>query len=126
MSTSTRPFLPSDRRRPSDTVVRLCASRLLAHVDRSDPMHIIRDRWPLDDALPVLARAASAPASTITPGWADSLAQLAVPDLISSLAAWGAGPNVLANGHTFSFGSSAGVAVPSLVPSANDVTFVQE
>src|SRR5262245_22540424 len=79
-----RPLVPEDIRddRPRDVVHRAMAAHFLAYTYNRNPDEFVGDDLPAQ----LLLRAASAPATTSTTGWAAELAATAVADVISALA----------------------------------------
>jgi hypothetical protein len=116
----------SARDRASDHLVRAVAAIFLAKTDfhRRHAEDIAAERWPRDDQVPLLLKAASAPATVTTSGWASQLAATSVADFILGLGPASAGAELLKHGLTFSFDST--IKVPGLVAAAADVAFVQE
>jgi hypothetical protein len=114
------------RNRPSDALVRLAAAQLLAKVDRRNVTDVVNDRWPDDDVLPILLKAATAPAMTTTVGWADTLAATSIQDFFVSMGPSSAAAALLSRGMQFQFGPTANVVVPGIVSAAANVGFVQQ
>jgi hypothetical protein len=115
------------RNRPSDALIRLAAAQLLARVDRRRRVEDIADEmWGDDDVLPVLLKAATAPAITTTSGWADTLAATSVQDFFVSMGPASAGALLLSRGLQFTFGPTANVVVPGILSAAANTGFVEQ
>src|SRR5688500_13479389 len=63
-----------------------------------DAVKFATDRWPQDEATPLVLRGATAPATTTTSGWASQLAQTAVGDFIGSLGDYSAAARLISAG----------------------------
>lgn len=92
MNAAPRPFLPTEveRLRPSDHLIRAARVSMLTDA-MQDPAGVLTKLYPEDRAtMAVMVKAAVAPATTTTVGWAAELAQHVVADFVASLAAYGA------------------------------------
>jgi hypothetical protein len=112
--------------RPADYLVRAATATLLGHARRQMPLDIVRQHWADDEATPLVLKAATAPATLTTSGWASQLAATAVADLISTLAPQSAGAAVLRRGLSLQFDGAGALVLPGVVSAAADVGFVQE
>jgi hypothetical protein len=124
--------------RPSDLGLRraavaqpLCRA-VLAHARASysperSPERIARQLWPRDEpTMRIINRAATAPATTTTTGWAPELGQNIISDLLVSLGPASAASEVLRRATVLTLNRFASVQVPSLVASASNASFIGE
>src|SRR4051794_9301197 len=90
MDTFTRPraFLPSDLS-SGESLIRAITATALATArgaHRGSPIDIAKGTWPRDTAcLEIIQKAASAPATTFTSGWASQLGGTAVAEFVLGL-----------------------------------------
>jgi hypothetical protein len=115
----------SNARDPGSTLIRLVGAQLLARVGRRPVDEIIDELWPDDDATPILLKAATAPATTTTSGWAAELAQASVADFFVSMGPASASALLLSRGLQFTFGPTANIIVPGILSAAANVGFVE-
>jgi hypothetical protein len=122
-----RPDFSDARSRPSDHLIRAVAAVLLQAIDwqRADVGTILKHRWPRDETAELLTRAAISPATTSTAGWADTLASVALADLVTNLGPQSAASALFARGIQLSFDANAAVYVPGITASAS-AAFVAE
>jgi Phage capsid family len=113
-------------RRPADALGRLACAKLLSRVERRDVEDIVDERWGDDGVMPILLKAASAPAMTTGAGWADTLAATSVSDFLTSMGPASAGALLLSRGLQFQFGPTANVVVPGILSAAANVGFVEQ
>jgi Phage capsid family len=112
--------------RPSDALIRLACAKLLSRVERRDVEDVAAEMWVDDDVLPILLKAATAPASTVTSGWAESLAQTSVQDFFVSMGPSSAGALLLSRGLQFTFGPTANIIVPGILSASSNTAFVEQ
>jgi hypothetical protein len=108
-----------------NTFVRSCIVLASAKLDAGiKPAEYTSRRWG-DEARSVdwLTRAASNPAMTTTPGWAQELAQVS-RTFISSLVAVSAGADLLQHGLQLSFDGAASINLPIIQPGT--ASFIRE
>jgi hypothetical protein len=107
--------------RPSDHLIRAVAAILLEAIDRQGPdaRTLLKERWPRDETAEFLTRVAVSPATTTTSGWADTLASVALADLVTNLGPQSAASNLFARGLQLSFDTHAAVYVPGITASAS-------
>jgi len=80
--------------------------------------------YPNDKATALITRAAVAPATMTTSGWADTLAQTALADFIETMG--GASSELYRYGMQLQFDGDAAIKVPGLLSAATDTGFVGE
>src|SRR5262245_55961775 len=98
--------------RPSVYFFRACASHVRAHFTRPTPEAAARDLFGRDVVTDVVLRAASAPATTTTSGWASQLAASTIDDTIAAVASLSAGADVIARGTRVNFDGFASIKIP--------------
>jgi hypothetical protein len=107
--------------RPCNYLFRSVAANVRAHVTRSTPEACARALFGRDVVTDlILQRAASGPATTTTTGWADSLARLAIEDLIAAVASLSAGADLINRGTLLPFDGFASIRVPGRSFAANN------
>jgi HK97 family phage major capsid protein/HK97 family phage prohead protease len=111
-------------KRPADLIFRSVICQLCSHLTRGDnapktPLDILRERYGEDDeiktVMDVINRAASAPATTTTSGWAAQLCATAVADFLDLLYPLSVYPSLASRGPRFSFGRNGTINIPSRV-----------
>ncbi|QUT07930.1 phage major capsid protein [Sphingobium phenoxybenzoativorans] len=113
-----RPFaMPAKKVAPKDYVLRSAVATALGHVLKRNPADVLLERYG-DDAVTravfdVVTRAASAPATTTTTGWAAELVQTAILDFIESLLPLSVYPGLSERGGRFTFGRNGIVSLPA-------------
>lgn len=114
-----RPFAVAAAKKtePKDLIIRSAVVQILSHIERRPLQDVLIGRYGEDDAiksmLDVTTKAASAPATTTTTGWAAELVQTATLDLIEALVANSIYPVLRDKGGKFTFGRNGVVSVPS-------------
>lgn len=102
---------------PKDLVIRSAVCRVLGHVERKSPYEVMVGRYGEDEniksMLDVVNKAASAPATTTTSGWADTLVQTAFLDFLDTLMPMSVYPRLRDAGGRFTFGRNGIVSIPS-------------
>src|SRR5215216_1046618 len=119
----------SARSRPADHLFRAVLAEARARYDLGlrGAARIAASCWPDDKATEFLiTRAATAPATSTTSGWAAELARSAVADLIVSLGPASAASELLRRAMVLSFDNSAQINVPAIVSVAADSPFFAE
>lgn len=100
-----------------DLVVRSAVVQALAYIERRNPMDIMRERYGEDEAVKamvdIVSKAASAPATTTTTGWAAELVQTATLDFLETLTPLSIYPALRDRGGRFTFGRNGVVSIPS-------------
>jgi hypothetical protein len=123
------------RNRPADALVRLGLATLLARTSSLNPLArigleelqaVVEQHWPDDDVVPTLARAATLPAMSTSPGWAAELAGSSVADFIASMGPQSAGAALLSQGLQFQFGTSSLITVPGMLADAANTSFAKQ
>jgi HK97 family phage major capsid protein/HK97 family phage prohead protease len=113
-----KPFaVPAKKVEPVDYVFRSLAVAVRAHGDKKPLLETMKSMYGEDVAtksvMDVVLRASSAPATTTTSGWADSLVATAISDFIDLLMPQSVYPSLSAKGGRFSFGRNGIVSLPA-------------
>ena len=117
----------SARPRQGDAIVRAILAHAHAFLKRDAPPEAHAKRlFGEDRTTEIVCRAASAPATATTSGWASTLAQTATLDLISTLGPASAASELIARSLQVSFERNYQITVPAVVSSASDVAFTAE
>jgi len=123
----TRPFpLPSDlgrsskSLRPSHHLYRAAAAHLRAHRENISPERAAKSLFADDQVTPLLLKAASTPATTTTPGWAQSLAATAVDDTVQAITSLSAAAGLISRGLKVDFNGYASIRIPGRLVDPND------
>jgi len=82
--------------------------------------------WPQDRDVPVLMKAASAPADTVTSGWASQLAQTSIADLVLTLGGATCAGELMRRGMALQLENNAQINCPSIVSAASDSAWVAQ
>ena len=102
---------------PKDALIRSAVCQVLGHVERRSAYDVLIGRYGEDETvktmLDVVTKAATAPATTTTSGWAAELVQTSVLDFMESLLPASVYPSLRARGGDFSFGRNGIVSIPS-------------
>lgn len=102
---------------PKEFIYRALVAKLLGHIEKKPASEVLRERYGEDQqtkaVFDVVTRAASAPATTTTTGWAAELVQTAVLDFQDSLMPNAVYPRLSAIGGRFAFGRNGIVSIPS-------------
>lgn len=111
------PAQPAVKIAPGDHVIRAATVQLLHHFTR-EPLNVIRERAYGDDettkiVLDVVSKAASAPATTTTSGWASQLVQTVNADFMETLLPASIYPGLAARGLRLNFGRNGVISIPS-------------
>jgi HK97 family phage major capsid protein/HK97 family phage prohead protease len=120
----SRPFaVPEKKVAPKDYVLRSAVVSVLSHVTKRSAADVMIERYgedPMTRAVfDVVTRAASAPATTTTTGWAAELVQTAIGDFIESLLPFSVYPALRDLGGRFTFGRNGIISLPSRNTSAS-------
>lgn len=111
------PAAVAKKSEPKDMVVRALAVKVLSHIEKRAPMEILQTRYGADEnvkaAYDVVTKAASAPATTTTSGWADTLVQTAVYEFLDTLMPMSAYPRLREAGGKFTFGRNGIISLPA-------------
>lgn len=113
---------------PSNSFTRMLAAKAIADYERRKPEQVLAQRWPSEKALEQhIVRAASAPAMTTVPGWAQELVQQKiVTEGLAALGPMSAGAQLLRAGLVLSFDRAGFVTAPGFVADAANGGFVAE
>jgi hypothetical protein len=117
------------QKRTADSIVRAVLASALATFEHDrDPAAVIRREWGSDrDALAIVQRAASSPATTTTSAWAGVFATARLVDWLKTLGPQSAGADLLSRGTVLSFEGINTITVPGFsVASATFSSFVGE
>jgi HK97 family phage major capsid protein/HK97 family phage prohead protease len=100
-----------------DYVLRAHVINALAKVTQRSRAEVMQERYGNDEmtqkVFNVVTRAASAPATTTTSGWADTLVQTSVAEFIQSLTAASVFPGLSSRGIRTGFGRSGTISFPT-------------
>lgn len=113
-----RPFTVAAKKvEPAEYVLRAATIKLLSHVHKEAP-DIIRQRCYGDDeatkiVYDTIVRAASAPATTTTSGWASQLVQTVNADFMQTLLPASIYPGLSERGLRLTFGRNGAISIPS-------------
>jgi HK97 family phage major capsid protein/HK97 family phage prohead protease len=119
---SQRPFAVAAKKiEPADHVMRSLVSRVVGHVTRKDPMEVLTERYGEDGKIDestrmvfdVVTRAASAPATTTTSGWASQLVETSIQGFVGLLMPASVYPGLAARGLRLNFGRAGVISVPT-------------
>jgi hypothetical protein len=103
--------------RPFDYLVRACVVVLKA--EKRDYASVVKQIYGSDDKVTLeVLRSASAPATTTTTGWADTLARKVVVDLLQSIVSLSAAAELLTRAIQISFDRRQSIILPSRQVSA--------
>ncbi|MBB5714766.1 phage major capsid protein [Sphingomonas aerophila] len=113
-----RPFAaPAKKSQPGDLIIRSAVVQVLAKIEGRSAIDVLTSRYGEDDTikamLDVTTKAASAPATTTTSGWAAELVQTATLDFIDTLVAKSVYPVLRDLGGKFTFGRNGVVSIPA-------------
>lgn len=123
-----RPFLPTDRPGVHIERAMLASMRAVANGEQRGAVKIAAQAWPGDTITPAILKAASAPADTLTPGWAKELAPNLIGDFIGSLQPMSAAAKLINAALRLTLDGYATVSMPrrSTAKAATDVAWVGE
>ena len=115
-----KPLVPEDlvRVRPAAHLARAATAHLRGYVKKSTPEYVVAQMWGRDPVTVEVLRAATAPATTTTSGWAKELARVAVYDLVQSTTSISAGAQLIDRGLQLSLDGIAELRVPGRVLNA--------
>ena len=117
--TSARPFAaPAGKKpKPVDYMFRAATISLLSRVEQKTKLDVLRERYGEDEptkaVMDSVTKAASAPATTTTVGWAAELVATAILDFIDTLMPQSVYPGLSARGGRFTFGRNGVVSLPA-------------
>jgi hypothetical protein len=101
--------------------------RTIASIRHTRVEDIAAEMFPNDRALAQLVtRAASAPATTFTTGWAAELVHKIVADTLTAMGAASGAAEVMQQCLTLEWNGAGIISAPAFVASANNASFVQE
>src|SRR5688500_9217332 len=108
---------PAYSGRPGDAIFRAATAHFIARQDRDSFPEQVAERLWSDD---VVTRAATAPATTTTSGWAAPLVATAVADAVVGLAPLSAAAELIRRGLRLSFNGAGAITVPRRLMVAAD------
>lgn len=108
---------PISIKRPGDLMIRALVSRVQGRIQQRDPADVMAERYgdhrETREVLNVVCRAATAPATTTTSGWASQLVNTVYLDFVDTLMPMSVYPGLSARGGRFTFGRAGVVSIPS-------------
>jgi HK97 family phage major capsid protein/HK97 family phage prohead protease len=119
---SQRPFaVPAKKINPADHVMRSIVAQVVGHATRVHPSQVLVERYgedgKIDEAtrtvFEVVTRAASAPATTTTSGWASQLVETSVQGFTELLMPASVLPGLAARGLRMNFGRAGVLSIPT-------------
>lgn len=112
-----RPATVAKKSEPKDVLIRSAVCQLMGHVERRSAYDVMIGRYGEDETvkamLDVVTKAATAPATTTTTGWAAELVQTSILDFMESLMPASIYPSLRERGGKFTFGRNGIVSIPS-------------
>jgi HK97 family phage major capsid protein/HK97 family phage prohead protease len=114
-----RPFaMPAQKIEPKQYAYRAATVQLLSHIQRRNPDDVRYERYGDDEVTKavvdsLVVRAASAPATTTTSGWASQLVQTVNADFMQDLMPASVYPSLSARGLRLNFGRNGVISIPS-------------
>lgn len=116
--TNPRPFaVPAKKVPPHEYVFRAATCAIRAHLQRRTIDDVRRECYGDDEATKIITdvvtKAASAPATTTTSGWASQLVQTVNVDFMESLTPAAVFPSLSARGLKLNFGRAGVISVPT-------------
>jgi hypothetical protein len=127
MNAVARSTIPS-RLRPAVNFERCAFAHARATFENCSVSHVFKTSWPDDAVSPLVTKAASAPATTTTSGWAAALATQAASDFVQTLSPLSAAAGVFARALGLSLGGVNTIALPrrATPPAAGDVPWIEQ
>lgn len=108
---------PAQKIAPGDYMLRSAVVKVLSHVTKQDPMQILHKAYGDDETTKVVfesvQRAATAPATTTTSGWASQLVQTVNADFMETLLPASVYPGLASRGLRLNFGRNGAISIPS-------------
>ncbi len=102
---------------PGDYILRSAVVKVISHVTKMDPMQILHKAYGDDEATKIIFdhvhKAATAPATTTTSGWASQLVQTVNADFMETLVPASVYPSLSARGLRLTFGRNGVISIPS-------------
>jgi HK97 family phage major capsid protein/HK97 family phage prohead protease len=117
-----RPFaVPAKKIEPADHVMRSIVAQVVGHATRVHPSQVLAERYgedgKIDEAtrtvFEVVTRAATAPATTTTSGWASQLVETSVQGFTELLMPASVLPGLAARGLRLNFGRAGVLSIPT-------------
>jgi hypothetical protein len=119
---TARPFpLPEDiikQARPAVHLARAAVAHLRSYVKKSTPEYVVAQMWSRDPVTVEVLRAATAPATTTTTGWAKEVSRTAIYDLVQSVTSLSAAAQLIDRGLQLSLDGIGELRVPGRVLNA--------
>jgi HK97 family phage major capsid protein/HK97 family phage prohead protease len=119
-----RPFaVPAQKVAPGDLILRSLVAKVVGHATKEPPQKVLVERYGddgrVDDAQRIVfetvTRAATAPATTTTSGWASQLVETSNAAFLELLMPASVYPGLAARGLRLNFGRSGVISIPSRV-----------
>lgn len=111
------PALAARKIAPGEYVLRAAVVALISHVTKHDPVQILHKAYGDDEATKLIfdhvTKAASAPATTGTSGWASQLVQTVNADFMETLLPSSVYPELSKRGLRLTFGRNGVISIPS-------------
>src|SRR5262245_33002189 len=133
MTTSPRPISlrpdPQARARAaSDALVRAILAIALAQFDdnRRGSERIAKAVWPDDTSVPLVLRAASAPADTTSSGWANTLAAVALAEIVMTMGPISCAGELFRRAIALEFNGAAQINAPGIIASPSDAAWTAQ
>jgi hypothetical protein len=122
-----KPFLPSDRTRSSQPIIRAATATLLVKHQRKPIAEVLKATWPTDKNVEFVTRAASSVGTTTAATWAAELVGRGVADIISVLGPASAGATAMLRGLNFTWeGGYGSIGIPAVTAVKTNAAFIQE
>jgi len=123
-----RPDYSAHRTSEQRALIHAVTASLLAYVHKgSTPREIAAREWPGEHRVgEILTRAVSAPATTTTSGWADTLAGTKIYDFLFNVGAQTASAGVMRAGIDVDLGRGKAITIPFVVNDKSGAGFVGE
>lgn len=100
-----------------DHMIRTMLVKLVSHIEKKDPLHILEKAYGADETTKMVfehvQKAATAPATTTTSGWASQLVQTVNADFMESLMPSSVYPSLSNRGLRLTFGRNGSISIPS-------------
>lgn len=119
---SSRPYaVPAEKIQPADRVMRSLVAMVAGHASRKPAQQVLIERYGHDGktdegtriVFDTLTRAATAPATTTTSGWASQLVETSIQGFMDLLLPASVYPGLSSRGLRLSFGRSGVISVPT-------------
>lgn len=119
VATTQRNFATVKTAVKGDLLYKHATASFFAHVNKTSIANALTQLYPGHTALDTYIKAASAPARTDVPGWAQELVTTTTADFLESLQPLSIYAGLTAKGNRFTFGRAGVVKVPRRLPTPN-------